>query len=138
MNGQLDIFQLTKAQPVVYIIFSIWHHHRYVGSTEDFIRRMGEHFRGSWDATADENMQRVHKCLNRLGPSSFAILPLCTSSAIDLRRIERLYIQRLQPTLNVLHTVRGRRMVRVLQEQKRKSYNTLLTLRYDFGQRTQM
>lgn len=65
-------------------------------------------------------MQRVHKCLNRLGPSSFAILPLCTSSAIDLRRIERLYIQRLQPTLNVLHTVRGRRMVRVLQAQKRE------------------
>ena len=35
--------QFLQPGPVVYLIFSLWHHHRYIGSTSDLSRRMRDH-----------------------------------------------------------------------------------------------
>ena len=107
---------LSATQPCVYMIFSLWHSHRYIGSTNNFGRRMREHIRAALlcsplfskvsnkDTTAT---QRVHNCLGYLGVSHFCMIPLCNTSIHDLRRVELIYIQRLQPSLNVKGTSRN-------------------------------
>ena len=102
-------------QPVVYLIFSIWHHHKYIGSTINLCRRTKEHYRmaAGIGKPNDKDMQRVHRCMRDFGGYSFGILPLCVTSAEELRQVEKVYIKQYQPTLNVMHTGRGLMQMRM-------------------------
>ena len=124
VNHSLDDDRLSgrlNGENVVYIIFSLWHHHRYIGSTTNFSRRCQEHYRAgsaSRDIPLLQKGQRVHTAMRYFGPGWCGIIPLCTTKLCDLRLIEDTYIKRLQPTLNVRGTVHGGRLLqkqRVLQ-----------------------
>jgi hypothetical protein len=72
-----NLLAMLIPKPTVYMVFSIWHHHRYIGSTKDFSRRMKEHYKTalqcnppfaghtSWEITP----QRVRRDLHRHAPT---------------------------------------------------------------------
>ena len=105
---------MLTPKPNVYMVFSIWHHYRYIGSTKDFSRRLKDHYRTALQCSPPfvghiswESMpQRVHRCMGYLGPAYFSIIPLCTTTDDALRSVEKEFIRRLQPTLNVAGTTR--------------------------------
>jgi hypothetical protein len=102
---------MVSAKPCIYIIFSLFHHHRYIGRTLAFARRRNQHFQtavrvlvSSQKPTVQSQYQRVHKAIKDLGITNFCMLPICTTQEDQLQRLERLIIHRLQPTLNVSGT----------------------------------
>ena len=107
--------QVFQPGPVVYLIFSLWHHHRYIGSTSDLSRRMRDHYRAAYSLdkpTPYKKLQRVHQVMRWCTQGSFCMFPLCTTKKEELERIETMYIHRLQPTMNVQGTTRGLKQLR--------------------------
>lgn len=94
--------------PCIYLIFSPWFRHRYVGSTKCFTRRVTQHFQKS-TRQGKQDLQHVHKVMKKLGVENFCIMPIITTNVTVLRRVERLLIRRLQPTLNVSGTIAERK-----------------------------
>ena len=116
-NFTLDHMEEMRSHPTIYVIFSLWHHHRYIGSTINFRRRMGDHYRAALRCTRGNSVSarrevgkvaRVHKCMRLLGIEEFGMLPICTSDPDILREVESSLIRRLQPTLNIVGTYHGR------------------------------
>ena len=116
-NFSLDHMEEMRSHPTIYVIFSLWHHHRYIGSTINFGRRMGDHYRAALRCTKENSVSarrevgkvaRVHKCMRLLGVEEFGMLPICTSDPDILREVESSLIRRLQPTLNIVGTYHGR------------------------------
>ena len=104
---------MVAAKPCIYLIFSLFHHHRYIGRTLVFARRRNQHFQtavralvGSQKPKVQSEFQRVHRAIKDLGITDFCMLPICTTQEDQLRRLERLIIHRLQPSLNVSGTTR--------------------------------
>ena len=105
-NEYVGAMEQLSPKPCVYLIFSPWFHHRYLGSTTCLRRRAGEHFQKASRPT-NHDLQRVHKCMKDLGVENFCIMPIITTEAHAVRRLERLLIKKLQPTMNVAGTVNG-------------------------------
>ena len=79
----------------------------YIGKTNNFQRRLGEHLSASSRITT-RSTAPVHRQMRGAGAPGFVMLPLvyaCPDDDIDA--LERILIRRLQPSLNVVHTSRS-------------------------------
>ena len=81
----------------------------YIGKTNNFHRRLGEHLSASSRNTT-RSTAPVHRLMRGAGASGFVMLPLVYAHADDdTDALERILIRRLQPSLNVVHTSRCQR-----------------------------
>ena len=94
--------------PAVYIIASLRHRDRYIGQTGSLIRRISDHFRGSYRTLLQpkglfpRNLQRVHRYITSWHLEFFRGPPCYLCTTTPTAQCGEFFIRQLNPQLNIV------------------------------------